>query len=166
MGRCVLVLTLAAAIAAPLGPHAAVNPSLYFKYALNCTFTVTDDNGKAVSSILPGTYSVVVTSPEAFAGVDLSGKSDLTACKGSVKFQLSGPGVSIATTLDDGDGEFDLEPAIFRASSTYTAVDNNQPSLARVSFTTQAGGTAQQVTTPTPPLPTGKSAPETNAGPG
>src|SRR3954468_23845781 len=114
MARRALLLSLLMTIGLTSGSNAAVNPSLYFKYALNCTFTVTDDNGKAVSSILPGTYSVVVTSPEAFAGVDLSGKSDLTACKGSVKFQLSGPGVSIATTLDDGDGEFDLEPAIFR----------------------------------------------------
>ena len=147
MARFALILVVVAL--APAAQAAkTVNPSLYFKYAMNCTFAVTDDSGKTVSSPLPGTYSVVVTSPESFAGVDLSGSNDMTACKGSVQFQLSGPGVNVETTLDNGDGEFDLQTAVFKASSTYTAVDNNQPSVARLSFTTQASGTAAQVANP------------------
>src|SRR3954471_2322078 len=165
MARRALLLSLLMAIGLTSGSNAAVNPSLYFKYALNCTFTVTDDNGRTVTSILPGTYSAVATSPQSFAGFDLSAKSDMTACKGSAQFQLTGPGVSITTTLDDGDGEYALEPATFRASSTYTAVDNNQPSVARVSFTTLASGTAAQVATPEATVAPGKTA-EKNVGPG
>jgi hypothetical protein len=135
-------LAAAVVLAAPGGAARAAFPTLYVNYSLNCTFTMTDDTGKAVTSIAPGTYQVAVSTPGSFGGVDLTGKNDMTACKGSIDFKLTGPGVNIATTLNDGDGSYDMLSGNFAASSTYTAVDQNQPSVARVTFTTQASGSA------------------------
>jgi len=114
-------------------------PTIYVQYAMNCTFTITDDAGKAVSSIAPGYYQVVVATPIPFAAEGPS-TNGFTACKGSVQFQLTGPGVSLYTTLDDGDGAFYQFTATFKAGSTYTAQDNNQPSVARGVFSTTATG--------------------------
>jgi hypothetical protein len=156
-----MLFALAAALA--LGPAAAraasAIPTIYVEYAMNCTFTITDDSGKTVSSIAPGAYQVQVTTPRPFAAEDPS-QTDFTACKGSVEFQLSGPGVSIATTLDDGDGGFDQFTATFKPSSTYTAQDNNQPSVARGVFTTTATGAP-----PTPSLPSGSGGSATGTKP-
>src|SRR5262245_55759499 len=89
-------VTPAAVLAtAGAGSRDTVLPSLYFDYAMNCSFTVTDDNGRRVTSIAPGTYQVFVRSVVVFAMVDLSGIDDFTACKGFVQFQLSGPGVNV-----------------------------------------------------------------------
>src|SRR5579884_269074 len=94
---------LAGITAVPGSAARAALPTLYVAYTMNCTFTITDDSGAKVTSIPPGSYQVQVTSPVAFGGVDLSGTNDMTACKGSVQFHLTGPGVSISTTLEDGD---------------------------------------------------------------
>jgi hypothetical protein len=112
------------------------------KYTMNCTFSITDDSGRTVTSIAPGTYQVFVTTPVVFADVDLSGVFDMTACKSYVQFQLSGPGVSLSTTLQDGDEDKDLLSADFQPSSTYTAQDLNQAAVTRTTFTTQATGSA------------------------
>jgi hypothetical protein len=138
------VLAVAAALV-PAGSATSraslqLQPTLYVNYAMNCTFTIHDDNGALVSSIAPGTYQVQITSPVAFAGVDLSGVSDMTACKGFVQFQLTGPGVRLSTTLQDGDGSHVVLSATFQASSTYTAQDNNQPSATATVFSTLASG--------------------------
>ena len=127
------------AVAGPAG--AATLPTLYVNYSQNCTFTITDDAGNAVGAIAPGTYQVEVQTPGDFGGVDLNGITDMTACRGFVQFQLTGPGVSIQTTLDDGDSDFTLATGVFRPNATYTAVDENQASVARVVFTTN-GSTA------------------------
>jgi hypothetical protein len=119
----------------------AAFPTLYVNYSMNCTFTITDDTGKAVTSITPGTWQVAVSTPGSFGGVDLTGKNDMTACKGSIDFKLTGPGVNLATTLNDGDGSYDMLSGNFAASSTYVAVDGNQPSVARAQFSTSASGT-------------------------
>ena len=116
-------------------------PTLYVNYSQNCTFTMTDDAGNAVGAIAPGTYQVEVQTPGDFGAVDLNGITDMTACRGFVQFQLTGPGVSIQTTLDDGDSDFALATGVFRPNATYTAADENQPSVARVVFTTN-GSTA------------------------
>jgi hypothetical protein len=116
-------------------------PTLYVNYSENCTFTLTDDAGNAVGAIAPGTYQVEVQTPGDFGAVDLNGITDMTACRGFVQFQLTGPGVSIQTTLDDGDSDFALATGVFRPNATYTAVDENQPSVARDVFTTN-GSTA------------------------
>ena len=42
---------------------AAALPTLYVNYNMNCTFGITDDSGKAVTSIAPGTYQVQITTP-------------------------------------------------------------------------------------------------------
>jgi hypothetical protein len=119
----------------------AVLPSLYVHYTINCTFTITDDAGKPVGALAPGTYQVVVSTPVDFGGEYVSGPGDMTACGGSVKFQFSGPGVSVQTTLDDGDASYDSLTAVLKPSSTYTAQDLNQPSVARAVISTLASGT-------------------------
>jgi hypothetical protein len=156
---------VAALVAALLGIAAAhgasrspIAPTLYVTYSLNCTFTITDDAGKPVTSIAPGGYAVEVTTPSDFAGVDLAGITDFTACKGSVQFQLTGPGVSLQTTLDDGDSDYALLGATFQKSATFVAQDDNQPSVARVVFTTLATGT--------PVAPSSSSYTTTTATPG
>jgi hypothetical protein len=73
----------------------------------------------------------------------------MTACKGFVQFQLTGPGVNIQTTLQDGDEDKDLERATFQPSSTYVAQDNNQPGVTRTTFTTAASGSATGPTSTT-----------------
>ena len=140
----VTLVAIAAAlvVAAPGGASRAALPTLYVNYTMSCTFTVTDDTGKTVTSIAPGTWQVAVSTPGSFGGVDLTGKNDMTACKGSIDFKLTGPGVNLETTLNDGDGSYDMLSGNFAPSSTYTAVDNNQPSVARATFTTLASGTA------------------------
>jgi len=118
----------------------AVFPTLYVAYTMRCTFSITDDNGKPVSSIAPGTYQVNITSPEVFSLPDLSGIFDMTACKGFAQFQLTGPGVSLFTTLQDGDEDKEILKAAFLPSSTYIAVDLNQPTVARATFSTSSAG--------------------------
>ena len=132
-------------------------PTLYVTYSQNCTFTMTDDAGNAVGAIAPGTYQVEVQTPGEFGAIDLNGITDMTACRGFVQFQLTGPGVSIQTTLDDGDSDFALATGVFRPNATYTAVDENQASVARVVFTTN-GSTAGP-----PPVTTAPT--ETTTGP-
>ena len=138
------VVAVAAALvpAGSASPQAGLqlSPTLYVQYSMNCTFTIHDDNGVLVSSIAPGAYQVQITSPVAFAGVDLSGISDFTACKGFVQFQLTGPGVRVSTTLQDGDGTHAVFNATFQPSSTYTAQDNQQPSATATVFSTRASG--------------------------
>ena len=122
-------------------PPAASLPALYVNYTMNCTFTMTDDAGKTLTSVAPGSYQILVTSPVPFAAVDLAGINDMTACKGFAQFALSGPGVSVTTTMDNGDSDNAVLYATFAPSSTYTAVDNIQPAVAHFSFTTTAAGT-------------------------
>jgi hypothetical protein len=157
-------MTLAGAVAAAvvLVPAAfarrtdQVLPTLYVNYAMNCTFTITGDNGAKVSTITPGTYQVFITTPQVFADVDLTGVSDMTACKSFTQFSLTGPGVNLATTLQDGDEDKELDRATFQPSGTYTAVDNNQPGVARVTFSTAASGSASDVNSPTQSSTSGK----------
>lgn len=124
-------------------------PTLYVQYTMNCTFGIFDDQGHPVSSIAPGSYQVEVETPVMFKLVRPGGVStdniaanDFTGCKGWVQFQLTGPGVNIQTTLQDGDEDKDLERATFQPGSTYVALDNNQPGVTRTTFTTAASGSA------------------------
>jgi hypothetical protein len=151
-------LALGGLVALVASGAAATLPTLYVNYNQNCTFTMTDDAGGAVGSIAPGTYQVEVQTPGDFGGVDLNGITDMTACRGFVQFQLTGPGISIQTTLDDGDSDFALATGVFRPNATYTAVDENQPSVARVVFTTN-GSTAGPPPVTTAPTQTTTSRP-------
>ena len=157
-------LALAAALVPTVGARQAdsVLPTLYVNYTMNCTFTITGDNGARVSSISPGTYQVFVTTPQVFADVDLTGVFDMTACKSFTQFQLTGPGVNLSTTLQDGDEDKEIMKATFQPSGTYVAVDNNQPAVARVAFTTTATGSAGAVASPTTNSSSGKGTTETS----
>ena len=158
MRKTVLLLGLMLLAFAPAaGARNAVNPTLYVKYTMNCTFTITNDAGQPVTTIAPGTYQIDVRTPVVFAVVDLSGTFDMTACKSFTQFKLSGPGVNVSTTLQDGDEDRDILEATFQPNSTYTAVDNNQPTVARVVFSTAASGTPTAVS-----LPASTSAPSTS----
>jgi hypothetical protein len=134
----------------------AAMPTLYVQYAMNCTFTIVDDFGRRVSSIPPGTYQVEVSTPVMFKlvvpggpGVDHIAANDFTGCKGWVQFQLQGPGVDLFTTLDSGCDAFLLLPAQnFRAGSTYTFQDLNQPAVTRTALSVATSGSAETPSSP------------------
>jgi hypothetical protein len=120
----------------------APSPSLYFMYAMNCTFTIQNDAGQVVTSIPPGNYQVDVRTPLAFGTVPLQveGITDMTACKGFPQFQLTGPGVNLSTTMTAGCSAELTFGETFQPNATYVAQDNNQPSVTRTVFTTTASG--------------------------
>jgi hypothetical protein len=98
----------------------------------------------------PGNYNVQITTPSDFANEkDRAGlpASDFSDCKGTPDFVLTGPGVNIETTLDDGSNDYEQFAATFQANSNYVAVDNNQPTVARATFATNTS-------TPTTPSST------------
>ncbi|HWE80892.1 MAG TPA: hypothetical protein VG265_04530 [Gaiellaceae bacterium] len=134
--------------AAPATSSTSTLPTLYFTYAMNCTFTIVDDSGKTVSQVAPGLYQVDVRTPVAFGTVPLSsyGTTDMTACKGFPQFQMTGPGVSLSTTMTAGCQSDLTFPETLEPNSTYVAVDNNQPTVARAVLTTTASGTPQKPT--------------------
>jgi hypothetical protein len=125
-------------------------PTLYVQYAMNCTFTMVTDSGAPVTTIPPGSYQLSIRTPVVFADVDLSGTYDMTACKSFVQFQMTGPGVNVSTTLQDGDEDYGLLDITLQPGATYTAVDNNQPSVARLAFNTATSGAPPAVTLPGP----------------
>src|SRR3954452_9253802 len=103
-----LLASAAALGAVAAAPSAQAGfPSLYVNYKTeDCTFRVTNDSGSAVTTIAPGSYQVVISTPDPFGAF---GQTDgLAACKGFVQFRLSGPGVSLSTTLDYGDEASEL----------------------------------------------------------
>ena len=154
-----LLVVLAAALFAAGGANtASINPTLYFTYTMSCTFSILDDSGNPVTSVAPGQYQVDVRTPVPFGTIPKN-FSDMTACKGMPQFQLTGPGVNISTTLTAGCESDESYPATLQPNATYVAVDLNQPTVARASFTTQASGTAQKVTSPYTSTNLGKGTP-------
>lgn len=136
---------LAALAAGGASGSAAGIPTLYVNYQTNCTFTLTDDQGSAVTSIAPGSYQLEVTTPDPPFGdgtAASAGSSSLYDCGGAVNFQLTGPGgVDFSTTLGNGASDNQLLSAQdLLASSSYTAVDENNPASA-ITFATAATGT-------------------------
>jgi len=134
-------------------------PTLYVQYTMNCTFSIVDDQGRPVTSIAPGTYQVEVSTPVMFKLVAPSGPNnqiapnDFSGCKGWVQFQLTGPGVSLSTTLDLGcDAYLTMPATAFKPGSTYVAQDMNQPAVTRTTFTTLSSGTP--TAPPSPYTPT------------
>jgi hypothetical protein len=147
----VLVLLAAIVIPSALARRLASPvplPTLYVQYTDQCTFTVVNDAGQPVTSIAPGQYELDVSTPIMFRLLAPGGPSgnpnDFSGCNGWVQFQMTGPGVNVYTTLDNGCssdnviGTWTLQP-----SSTYTLEDMNQPSVTRMTITTLAGGTPQ-----------------------
>jgi hypothetical protein len=154
-----LLVVLAAALFASGGANTAtINPTLYFNYTMNCTFSVVDDSGNPVTSVAPGQYQIDVRTPVPFGTIPKN-FSDMTACKGMPQFQLTGPGVNISTTLTAGCESDESYPATLQPSATYVAVDLNQPTVARASFTTLASGTPQKITSPYTNTNLGKGTP-------
>jgi hypothetical protein len=122
------------------------NPTLYFTYTMNCTFTILDDSGKQVTSVPPGNYQVDVRTPVVFGMYPMTqGQTDFYACRGVPQFDLTGPGVNIFTTMTAGCEQDKLFNATFAPSSTYVAQDLNQPSLTRATFATLASGAPSPV---------------------
>lgn len=152
--RLVLFLAALVAVTAAWVPASSGAPvqTLWVYYTMSCTFRLADDTGRTVSggTIPPGAYQVIVNSPVPFAQPDLSGINDLTACRGSAMFRLTGPGVSTSTTLEDGDSAQEQRYVTFQPNSTYTAQDDNNVAGTRTTFTTSdtPGIALSPVTTP------------------
>src|SRR5439155_7649903 len=119
----VALVAIAATLAAAPGAQAAF-PSLYVDYKTeDCTIRFTNDAGANVTTVAPGTYQIVITTSDPFG---VFGQTEgLRACRGFVQFRLTGPGVSVYTTLDYGDGASEIYPATFQPGATYTLQDDN-----------------------------------------
>ena len=87
----------------------------------------------------------MITTPDPYGVFGDSGRNDLTACKGFVQFRLTGPGVSVYTTLDYGDSTSELYPATFQPGATYTIQDDNNIAGTRRSITVATSGSAALV---------------------
>ena len=147
----------AALLFAPASIAGNALPTIYATYAVNCTFTLTDDNGNAVNTIAPGDYTIEVSTPGNFADEVPQAKTDMSYCKGNAQFRITGPGVSIFTTVGEGGEDHAVLAATFQASSTYTAFDGNPPTVARATFVTAASGTPLSPTRPASTVPTSTS---------
>ena len=134
MSRLAPILLAAATSLALAGGAEAAQPSLYATYSPACTFTWTGDSGAAVTSVPPGTYDVVVTTPFAFG-------NGLASCL-YVQFHLTGPGVDLDTDLGQGDAEIEQHTVTLQPSATYTIQDDGRPAQTRRTFSTAASGTA------------------------
>jgi hypothetical protein len=140
-------IVLASLLPAAARGSATILPTLYVNYSSSCTFTITNDSGGAVTTIASGTYQLLVQTPGDFGTFVYTGGPDMTDCQGMAQFQLSGPGVLYQTTLDDGDSDTALITVTLKDNATYTATDQNQPSVARVTFATTASAPAPTVPT-------------------
>ena len=131
---------LAAALTAAPGAQSAF-PSLYVDYKTDdCTIRFTNDAGANVTTVAPGTYQIVITTSDPYG---VFGQTEgLRACKGFVQFRLTGPGVSVYTTLDYGDGTSEIYPATFQPGATYTLQDDNNIPGTRRSITVATSGSA------------------------
>lgn len=145
MSRILIALALAlGAVAAAPGAQGAI-PSLYVNYKTeDCTFRFTNDSGAAVSTIAPGTYQVVIATPDPYG---VFGQTEgLAACKGFIQFRLSGPGVAVYTTLDYGDGTSEIYPATFQPGASYTIQDDNNVTGTRRTINVSTSGSAAPAT--------------------
>ena len=136
----VALVAIAATLAAAPGAQAAF-PSLYVDYKTeDCTIRFTNDAGANVTTVAPGTYQIVITTSDPFG---VFGQTEgLRACKGFVQFRLTGPGVSVYTTLDYGDAASEMYPATFQPGATYTLQDDNNIAGTRRSITVATSGSA------------------------
>jgi hypothetical protein len=140
------LVVAAALLATGAGGARAALPSIYVKYKTEtCTFSLTTDAGKAVRTILPGTYQVVVATDGTYGDYFVSDQTGLRACMGFVGFRLTGPGVNLFTTLEDGDASGDTLNAKFKAGATYTFQDDHNVAGTRKSFTVAKTGSAAAV---------------------
>jgi hypothetical protein len=134
VSRLPLTVLAAAATLAAAGGAGAAQPSLYATYSPSCTFSWTGDNSAAVTSLPPGAYDVVITTPFAFG-------DGLASCL-YVQFHLTGPGVDLSTDLGQGDAEIEQHTVVLQPNATYTVQDDGRPAQTRRTFTTASSGTA------------------------
>ena len=140
----VIALLAATAVLVPVASaaRAANVPTLYVEYTNQCTFTIQNDSGQTVTSIPAGTYEVEVQTPVMFKLITSPNmaQGDMTGCGGWVQFQMTGPGVSLSSTLDTGCVSAEILPeATFKAGATYSAVDLNQPAVAHQTLSVTTG---------------------------
>jgi len=137
LAAAVGILGLAGALWLVAGAAAlrTASPTLYVAYQDNCTFTLTLDGGAPAATIPPGTYQVFVSTPFPF------GEYPPPDCE-YPKFQLTGPGVNLTTDLSSGGETTAQLTATFAPSSTYVAVDGQQPVSSRRTFATSAPASA------------------------
>jgi len=145
VSRTLLAFALALCAAAAAPTAQAAFPSLYVNYKTeDCTFRVTNDAGASVATIAPGTYQVVITTPDPYG---VFGQTDgLAACKGFIQFRLNGPGVSVYTTLDYGDGTSEMYPATFQPGAAYTMQDDNNIAGTSRTISVSTSGSATPTT--------------------
>jgi hypothetical protein len=133
MSRLALIIVSAAVALAAASGAGAAQPSLYATYSPSCTFTWTGDNGAAVTSLPPGAYDVVITTPFAFG-------DGMASCL-YVQFDLSGPGVDLTTDLGQGDAEIEQYTINLQPGATYTVQDDGRTAQTRRTFTVASSGT-------------------------
>jgi hypothetical protein len=137
-GLALVALAVLAALGA--GRAAATLPTLYVNYDATCHFTMSLDNGSTVgagTAIPYGTYNIAIATPFSFSAGGAS-------CD-AINFSLTGPGVSVQTTLGDGDSQQSAATGAFQANGSYTASDTSVTPGTSVSFTassTAAGAPA------------------------
>jgi hypothetical protein len=134
------LVAIVAAFAATPGAQGAF-PSLYVDYKTeDCTIRFTNDAGANVTTLAPGTYQIVITTSDPYG---VFGQTEgLRACRGFVQFRLTGPGVSVYTTLDYGDGASEVYSATFQPGATYTLQDDGNIAGTRRSIIVAASGSA------------------------
>ncbi len=146
LARVIPVAVAAVAASSGAGVARAGYPSLYVNYKTEtCTFSLTNDAGKTVRTILSGTYQVVIATSGTFGDYYVSGETGLMACKGFVGFRLTGPGVNITTTLDYGDSAGEIDAATFKAGGTYTVQDDHNVAGTKRTFTVATSGSVPDV---------------------
>ena len=125
--RRIAGLATAFAVMAALGTSAAAASlagELDVTYATDCSFTLTKD-GRPPGTLEPGDYAVVVTTPVPFANPDQPpGIVYLPICDGAARFSLTGPGVSLHSTVGDGNQTRAQYTVTLQPNATYTAVDD------------------------------------------
>ena len=122
LSRLGLLVLTGVLLAAPAAR--AANPTIYFNYKLDCTFTVSVDGGGSTASLPPGAYQVWIGTPEPFA-------DDPNAGCPYPMFQLTGPGVNLTTDLSSGGETVAQFTATFAPGATYVAQDTQTASSRR-----------------------------------
>ena len=139
LSRLGLLLLTGTLAAAPLAR--AANPTVYFNYKADCTFTVSVDGGGSTASLPPGVYQVWVGTPEPFAD------DPYAACPYPM-FQLTGPGVSITTDLSSGGETVAQFTATFAAGGIYVAQDTQLPASRRTIGIASSGSSSSLASGP------------------
>jgi hypothetical protein len=159
--RRIVGLATAVAVTAALAASAtaaSLAGELDVTYATDCSFTMTKD-GRSPGTLEPGDYAVVVTTPVPYANPDQQpGIVYLPICDGMARFSLTGPGVSLHSTVGDGNQTRAQYTVSLQPNATYTASDDKGQSLGRAVFST---GAATPDASPEPA--TSNTAPSHNA---